>query len=523
MTNRKAFLKDKIEEYRFLPIEDCLFDYYDEYEELCKAEDDQLELVSLAFCRGEAFFRQGDYLEAERILNECVVDCHIELPYDLLAKCHNLIGLINIAMGQELLSLENYLAALDYAVKSGDNAQKVVTLLNIAWLYRDLEDYNKALEHCYKAQDILYSDENDFTVYNLEILLYTYIGQLHFKNNDPEKACEAIRLIEESKSKNPTLFYDVPVLNLFVRYYHYIKDNDKLQETIDTLIKFTRNQDDFIEFSESFLDIVEYIITFSQKNARRFMDALHINIDSFSIYFLQLRLQRLEVMYAEKYSDEEAFLQACGKYIRMESKYNSNICYSKLCSLQRLELLKNIQKERQLYFEQSRQDLMTGLLNKVSFEEMIERMLTSRTTNLPAACTLVVLDLDNFKKVNDTLGHINGDKIILAVARSLTKVFGENALLGRVGGDEFAAFLPNSYSSQDVFQQAIELQHEFAATPDVIDITENHDIKISISVGIMFDINTPLDYENAFKRADKQLYLAKASGKNIICIESAEF
>ncbi|MGN0710654.1 MAG: diguanylate cyclase [Anaerovoracaceae bacterium] len=522
MKDEKDFLKGKIEEYRFLPIDDTLFHYYDQYEGLCRESDDSEGLLYLTFCKGETYFRLGDYHKAENLLNSCIFDSSSDASLDILSRCHNLIGLLNVAMGQELPALENYMMSIEYSSKCANTKQQIITLLNMTWLYRDVGDFDKALKTGQDALTLFQADPVS-GAYNLELLMHAYRGQLFFMMGRYDEAMKVLDTINNLKARSVAVFYEVPLKNFFIRAYHYLNDTDNLQKMIDALIDHATDKDDFLEFSEAFLNICEYILTFSKENTRRLLDSLHINIDSLEIYFLKMRLQRLEVLYAQKYCSNDAFLHESGKYMMMDSKYTELIRYNKRCSLQRIELLKKVQKERQLYFEQSRLDLMTGLLNKVSFEQMIGRILNNRIEKLPAACTLIVLDLDNFKRVNDRLGHMTGDKIITAVSESLTEVFGEEALIGRVGGDEFAVFLPNNDSDKEVFKQAIALQRTFALNRDVCELAEKHNLNISISIGIMFDINTPLDYENAFKRADKQLYLAKASGKNIICIESARF
>ncbi|MEG1684141.1 MAG: GGDEF domain-containing protein, partial [Oscillospiraceae bacterium] len=87
--------------------------------------------------------------------------------------------------------------------------------------------------------------------------------------------------------------------------------------------------------------------------------------------------------------------------------------------------------------EQVKTDLMTGLINRGSAEEMISQ----RLKNATGICAMVMLDIDNFKKINDSRGHDYGDKVICAVAQQLRLQFRREDIVARMGGDEFAIFV----------------------------------------------------------------------------------
>ena len=102
----------------------------------------------------------------------------------------------------------------------------------------------------------------------------------------------------------------------------------------------------------------------------------------------------------------------------------------------RLRAVSFIAKEK--YKRQSRMDLLTGVLNKRSFELWCQKLLEER--NIDEPCALAIFDLDNFKHINDTFGHIIGDKVLEIVGQTLSENFRADGLAGRIGGDEFSAF-----------------------------------------------------------------------------------
>ncbi len=150
-------------------------------------------------------------------------------------------------------------------------------------------------------------------------------------------------------------------------------------------------------------------------------------------------------------------------------------------------------------------DSMTGLLNKQTFEEEVCACLQ---TNESLAAFLFV-DLDNFKSVNDQLGHNTGDKVILALAAILRKEAADRqAITGRLGGDEFGVFLSELDSREEACQLARAICEDFAAQGSIICSS------VSCSIGIAFCPEEATSYAELAEKADSRTYAVKASGKN---------
>lgn len=118
--------------------------------------------------------------------------------------------------------------------------------------------------------------------------------------------------------------------------------------------------------------------------------------------------------------------------------------------------------------------------------------------------------MDNFKIINDSKGHVVGDKILRQVAAVLKKEIKADDLIGRVGGDEFVIFLKNIQSVENVKKYADELCEAVYNAEYGL----NKEIKISCSIGIAFVPEDGKDYETLVEKADKKVYDAKAKGKN---------
>lgn len=159
-------------------------------------------------------------------------------------------------------------------------------------------------------------------------------------------------------------------------------------------------------------------------------------------------------------------------------------------------------------------DKLSGLLNKVSFEDEVVRKMESCAPGCYFA--FVMLDADNFKQINDRLGHSCGDQVIIRIARLLQSHLGEHTLIGRIGGDEFA-FL-NEYSDFDKEEITRDVTHKideiFAAFAEEFR-GERSRCEFSLSAGICIIQDAEnMNFQQAYRRADKALYRSKENGKS---------
>lgn len=167
----------------------------------------------------------------------------------------------------------------------------------------------------------------------------------------------------------------------------------------------------------------------------------------------------------------------------------------------------NINLKEAYYMTAGARDAATGLLNKKAMVEYIINALRKRQDQ---TSWLIVLDIDDFKTINDNFGHLFGDKVIQVVADTLTDVFESYGVVGRFGGDEFFVMVEGIETEEDVRLRLKTLaKHLLVAFAD----DPQHNIKITTSMGVA---NYPLngrDYEELFAKADKALYIAKDKGK----------
>ncbi|MCC6990550.1 MAG: GGDEF domain-containing protein [Acidobacteria bacterium] len=166
--------------------------------------------------------------------------------------------------------------------------------------------------------------------------------------------------------------------------------------------------------------------------------------------------------------------------------------------------------------ELSSRDALTGLANRRAFELALAREV-DRVARSGEPALLLVLDIDHFKRVNDTWGHTAGDEVIRAVAASLLDSVRPMDLVARIGGEEFAIILPNCASAYGL-NVAERMRRRIETTP--IQVGPSQEVSVTLSVGGAFAPqwvrSTPALW---LERADQQLYRSKAQGRNLVQLE----
>jgi diguanylate cyclase (GGDEF)-like protein len=152
----------------------------------------------------------------------------------------------------------------------------------------------------------------------------------------------------------------------------------------------------------------------------------------------------------------------------------------------------------------ARFDSLTGLPNRSHFREQMERMIARS-----GPCAVLFIDLDEFKQVNDTLGHPSGDQLLCMVAERLRQIVRPFDLVGRFGGDEFVVLQNPTSSPEQAAALANRIIERLCETYEV----EGHEVMIGASVGIALAPRDGADADVLLKNADMALYRAKAEGR----------
>ncbi|MDU0113072.1 diguanylate cyclase [Psychrosphaera aquimarina] len=163
--------------------------------------------------------------------------------------------------------------------------------------------------------------------------------------------------------------------------------------------------------------------------------------------------------------------------------------------------------------ELATRDSLTKVLNRGSFFETAQHLLTlSQRQKSPAS--FVLMDLDLFKSINDTYGHFIGDQVLVHFTNTIQTLVRKSDLIGRVGGEEFAIYLPDT-DEKDALNIAEKIRAEVARS--ILDV-EGKQVNYTVSIGVETSYLEEQSIGDLFKRADLKLYGAKDKGRN--CVEN---
>jgi len=157
---------------------------------------------------------------------------------------------------------------------------------------------------------------------------------------------------------------------------------------------------------------------------------------------------------------------------------------------------------------QSRTDPLTGLANRRHLEEYFAQLVEGDSAS-PGKIGMLHIDLDNFKEINDTKGHLHGDAVLMQIATTLRNCLGEEGFISRIGGDEFVVVIRDKCQSElnDIAQKIINQ----AAIPDPL---ADEDVSCNLSIGATSSTKENLSLNQMLKYTDLALYRAKQNGRN---------
>ncbi len=221
--------------------------------------------------------------------------------------------------------------------------------------------------------------------------------------------------------------------------------------------------------------------------------------------------QRLREIYAQgesgiSFEYQRTMPDGSKRWVHNEVRFLIDVDSEHLCVMLSAKDIDAIKQEEQELVVAARMDKMTMLLNRETSMEYIRQVLEEEVKQKHV---LFMVDMDNFKQVNDTFGHQAGDEFLAKIAKAMRKCFRDSDIVGRVGGDEFFAFMKNSGGVVAARRKAREL---ITAIRNVC--VDYADLDLSGSVGVSMYPSDGETLEELYAKADAALYEAKRKGKN---------
>lgn len=175
--------------------------------------------------------------------------------------------------------------------------------------------------------------------------------------------------------------------------------------------------------------------------------------------------------------------------------------------LSRIDKILQIEDLRKNLSISARKDVLTGLWNRKHLEDEVERFMAENGQD----AVFIIMDVDNFKQINDTKGHIMGDAVLECFSNILQRSVGPRDVAARIGGDEFAVLLKGDYTDEEICEYCENLIGQVGIEESVV---TGEDGLVTISVGVARAPIDAYDFKGLYSKADKALYHVKENGKN---------
>ncbi len=512
MTNEKLNLMEQIRKQRFLPITDETPTLYERFNRLVDTHNPD-ELSFLRFHEGEYYFRIGDFDQSLEHLTRCLSAPKSGEYRYLNALSYNIIGLIYGLLDMQHVSLSYLLLFRSMCQELKLTKEAAVCYINLSLIYGELDAYDIALANLDTALTLIQAAGGDAD-YDLLLLCEVYRGIFYCKMNNRDAALNTYDSIKPLFEKNRDFFYNAAVFDFCIRLSSFLPDNDvRMAEYLSDMLACGTTASTFLEVSDFYFDICDYFLEqHMQAECSAMLDFIASATSGFSTCCLTYEYLARRATYTRYFGTDRDYLACCDTVISMHSRYLTERNHAKLCSLSYIEHLHQAKSDSQMFLEKSRTDQLTGLLNKYTIQFLVTEDLANVEPQRHPA--MLLLDLDHFKQINDTLGHLAGDSFIQQTASAISNYFKENALCGRVGGDEFLIYV------RDVRDRSLLILQAEILRQEIFTQTSKNNVMVSTqaSIGIAFFSEYRYNYETLFSAADHALYQAKKEGRNKVVV-----
>lgn len=425
---------------------------------------------------------------------------------DLAYACN---GLTNVycQMGQYKLANEWGLKGISYCEETKNDNAMIILLLNTCINYIQMEYYDKALGilECIEGMD------RDLTaVQKVSYMLSNAEIDINMGNPD-----SALRIIDEAMVIESENHFNTDISEMFkLKGMAYVKkaQYNLAQEQFEKSYNFCIKNNLIFEKCSTMLQWSKLcILTEQYEQAMDLLDHV-IVISSSNRYnpIMREAFYSLYTIYKKKNITDKA-LHFLERYIKVDDEmydYEQSQLMAKMN-------LNNTKRVAEQYKQLATFDSLTKFYTKSEILKHGDKVFDNYRNN-KQKFSLIMMDLDNFKIVNDTYGHIMGDKALSLVAENICKCIRSTDLIGRFGGDEFLLICPDA-GLKEALDVAERIRKSIEKNSFILGDGVN--INLTLSLGVHECNLEDKSFTDAVKMADKCLYIAKDKSKNIVICE----
>lgn len=480
--------------------------------EIAQLHQDSYYIAAALYFQAYYEFSRGNYKECLQHCFQSEEYCEKNEYLKILAYIHNLQGIVYSDLGDFLTSLHFLLKAYYLTMDHPEFEYHYAIINNLGTLFHDIDCEQRGIEYFIRAFQERRKMHLEFSL-NDGIIL-TNILMVYMKMN---RAAEAAPWYETFlryfKDNDHVVLTENRIMISIFELWHR-KDIAKLKQRLYDFLEAAPHTSDYKNTVRNYTDCIHICISLKLKDQAYL---LYRNLEKMESHhpnsINSARLADIKVELAMQFcSKEELFLHLLEAY-RLNRKAREQEKRNNLQSMMNKMDLENALYEQHIILQRNEEllrsnklDPFTEVLNKTAFRNHVLEAIRGKRADEKG--TFFILDIDNFKIINDTCGHLVGDQVIMKVAANLQNNLREEDLVGRIGGDEFCMYLNHISCIEDIEKNALR----------IIDNIRNLNIsklqkQLTVSMEICI-VDIEKDFEDIFMKADHALYEAKANGRD---------
>jgi len=468
------------------------------------------------------YAKEGRAALAERKLDEAALSIQQAINHfkeagnlEMYARCLNMLGVIYGALGNETMAVDYYLEGLACSIQNNFSHITLLFYNNIGSRYMELNEHERAIGYFLKAEKELSSEvvqkEESYITWSLVTylnLLMSYTALANFEQ--AEYYLQKARPYSELEENDE---YDFSLM--ISQYWLYWQEGKKelVREHLDEILEGALNDKSSSDYVENMLSVCKLLREMKEyDNWKRIIKAFEMyTLHHESIYY-QLVLTEMWMDYYKTIDDMKRYIHLCVDHSELYQKQKVVEDKERAAAIDIKIELQEKEVERRMAEQLSHTDSLTHLGNRYKLENDSKEML-NECLKEGSLMTIGVLDIDCFKQMNDTYGHLAGDdclRNIAEVLRSMTENIGQAY---RFGGDEFVILVKNAEKERIIQMAECIKQRIFELHMENINSMVLPEITISQGY-CCFIPEKEVDLAEMLSMADKALYKVKENGRN---------
>lgn len=442
--------------------------------------------------------------------------------FEHLARCYNLLGIDALNHGNREFALDFFMSALKYCEGMEESSVPGLIKFNVGQIYYKNGEIREALLYIRSAYRDITKNKGDSLYYRNMLYCYCFEADCYMQLGKKESVARCLKGIDKVESDPAAareFFLDIPILDIRMRANYYLGNMDvyevyshKLSNMIQTNKYPLDSMEDIFVICRFFVEIgrLDEVALIVKNTERSLYD---LNIPNLILEHSQLKVKLYELL-----GDSDSRSKALEEFYihSMVLKKERESSYKFFTTMRKK--LSEMEKENSMLLKRAETDSLTGLGNRYALNRFADKAFENAYfTRQPLA--VEILDVDNFKRYNDTYGHQAGDECLKKIGNEISKICtnSDNVHGFRYGGDEFVIIYEN-LTDEQVMDYALSLRSQVTSMKIESNFS-NQEGFLSISQGIRnsvpLETNKLWDYMYA---ADNALYDVKDHKKGEIVL-----